>query len=324
MIEDLGLPKIWQELTGARVRVVWAALSLVLVVVALAWLLSGQDWPAIVRTLRNAEPGALALAALCVVLTHLLRVLRWHVLLPGTQTGWPQLAWAVLGAQTINWLSPLRVGEVWRAAVVAGRDMPVLWNVGRSIIAEKAIDALVLGCAALWWALASGGVSDSTVWRLLATALALALLFAASRALRSNRLTQWVANKWPDAASQRDLRKLMPPLPAAAVARALLLGIGVWGIGMGPGYFTARALGFDISALQLIAFMLAVQVGISAATVPGNLGVFPLAALAVLPGLGISEPNAAAFGTLLYGVVYAVQTVLTLISFGIINGRSRA
>ncbi len=289
--------------------------STVLVLAAAVWLMRGLDWAALALAIASADARWLAAAALSVGLSQLARVLRWRVLLPGADTAWSRLAWAVLGAQVINWLSPVRVGELWRAWTVAGREPLAWWNVGRSIVAEKAMDAALLSLMALWLA-GSDATAIPAVARVAAAVLALALLFVASRALRSGRVLQWVSRLWPQAAAQRGLRAQLPPLRAGAIARAGLLTVAVWGIGGITNVLVARALGWEMTPIQVVAFMLAAQIGISAAAVPANLGVFSVAALAVLPALGVTDPQAAAFGVLLYALVYVVQGGLAGVAWG--------
>ncbi|NJM40641.1 MAG: hypothetical protein HC853_07675 [Anaerolineae bacterium] len=112
-------------------QIIWLVLSVLLFAALARW--SMHDFPLaeMWRGLQSANMPMLGLAALTLFLSQSLRLLRWQRLL-STEAPLPvaTTAKALMDGQMINWLSPIRVGDVWRVWQIASQANPprsVIW-----------------------------------------------------------------------------------------------------------------------------------------------------------------------------------------------------
>jgi uncharacterized membrane protein YbhN (UPF0104 family) len=67
-------------------------------------------------------------------------------------------------------------------------------------------------------------------------------------------------------------------------------------------YLLFRAFALNLSALAALVVLIALQVGTTVASVPGNLGVFQYVTVVVLVGYGVARADAVAYAWGLYGL----------------------
>ena len=78
----------------------------------------------------------------------------------------------------------------------------------------------------------------------------------------------------------------------------------------------AHAFNIHIGLAGHLLLLLALQTTSVFAPVPGNVGVFPIVCVGVMPLMGVSEPQAVAYGSVLYVMVYGALVVMAMIAFG--------
>src|SRR5581483_10191929 len=158
-----------------------AALALLVGAATLALLLRSLDLAQLGAALGATQPAPLLAAVACCAAGNLLEAARWRLLFPPPAAApglWP-LFRAVVVAQAVNNVVPLRAGDLARVGALGrGRTPPLATTVG-TVAAEKALDlaaALALLPLALLWGLPSAAPRPLAV--ALAVLLALALLLA--------------------------------------------------------------------------------------------------------------------------------------------------
>jgi uncharacterized membrane protein YbhN (UPF0104 family) len=232
---------------------------------------------------------------------------------------------AVYGGQTINWLSPLRIGDVWRVwRVSSDRPGSLIWTAS-SVVIEKSTDSLVLAglAALLLFSPLPAGFSVPLV-RLLSTALIGVLLVTALSAISSTRLRDKILGRLPkvDAWLKSERGRAMLP-PALGLRNnwkrwleLLLYTSSVWLIALLTNVALAFAFNIHIGLVGHVLLLLALQTTSVFAPVPGNVGVFPVVCLGVMTVMGVTAPEAIAYGSVLYVMVYGALLVMALIAFG--------
>jgi uncharacterized membrane protein YbhN (UPF0104 family) len=321
MADTTLVPTRWQiALRDYRLRIASSAIALLIMTALVAVMLSQIEFSAIATAFRAANPLWIASASLLFLLGQALRVLRTHSLLnPHMALARPTTARAVLGGQVINWLSPIRVGDVWRILKTCEGDLGRLaWTIA-GVVVEKSSDALVLAVFALALIVAPLPVAfSSPLSRLLLTGLAGMLLATAVTALTSSKAQQKIAQRLPkaallfrfasDAAQSRDIAPVANL--RATWLRALPLSIAIWVCGVCANAALAQAFGIQIGIAAHLLLMLALQTSTVFSPVPGNVGVQAIVAVSILTPLGITSAQALAFGAVLWVLAYGALAVL--------------
>jgi uncharacterized membrane protein YbhN (UPF0104 family) len=308
----------------------------------LAWLAAQAEPEAVKASLNVTYPGWLAAAVLSVTATVVVRVARWRALLRGVGGAYP--AWsplwrATLWGQGLNWLLPVRAGDLARAYGIrhvewAGQasvpaDVKQSQSIGvpyalGTIGAEKLLDlawlCLLLLPVLLFEKLPSLPellpVAHITLPLLaLGGALTLALLInRATSSLGQDRAT-WSWPRWETAAD--GMRRLGAGLavlsrPAAfwpALAWSLLLWLGH----VFNNYATARALALPMDWLGAVLVLVVLQAGTIPPSTPAKIGVFQALCVAGLGLLGYDVAASLAYGLMLQWVVMIPPLLLWLV-----------
>ncbi len=144
----IDTPAVQAPVPGARLRrrhIVSGVASSALSLVLLFLLLRHTDWREVGALLRQARPGWLLLGMGGVVLTVVGRALVWRVLLwpSGPLSVWTVTRALVLGL-TINNLLPARMGEPFRAGVIAREQKRSLVTVLAAVLAETLATGVLL------------------------------------------------------------------------------------------------------------------------------------------------------------------------------------
>jgi N-acetylglucosaminyldiphosphoundecaprenol N-acetyl-beta-D-mannosaminyltransferase len=232
------------------------------------------------------------------------------------------------GGQVINWLSPIRLGDIWRIwRITCNKTNSLLWS-ACSIVAEKSADSLVLAMFALVLALWPSIISTHTILlRLISTAAAGALFVVAVLALRPSR--------WPTQSLKRfarflpllankQLTDLSPAIRQQIKhpkrwAEIFLYSSSVWTIALLTNVALDRALNVGLPFAGHLVLVLALQLGLIFSVIPANVGLFPLAVSGVFALFNIPVNTAIVYGTLLYVVVYTVNLGLWIASWVVVN-----
>jgi uncharacterized membrane protein YbhN (UPF0104 family) len=289
MLQHVSLGEIWSYVRAAQWQ--WLAVTFGL-------LLAGQ----MVRVVRSV------------------RLLQWD-----RPAGVQTVSQAVYGGQVINWLSPLRVGDAWRVwRASSDRPGSLIWTAS-SVVVEKSTDSLVLAGFAvlLLFSPLPAGFSVPLV-RLLTTALLGALLVTGLSALSSTKLRDKILSRLPRVdtwlKSERGRALLPPALGLRSNWRRwlelLFYTATIWGIALVTNVALAFAFNIHIGLIGHVLLLLALQTTSVFAPVPGNVGVFPIVCLSVMPLMGVSGPEAIAYGSVLYVLVYGALLLMAAIAFG--------
>jgi uncharacterized protein (TIRG00374 family) len=275
--------------------------------------------------IQQARLEWIAVAAMLFLFSHVVRitrsvrVLRWEAPAPIRAS-----AQALTGGQVINWLSPIRAGDVWRVWHVgqAGRNS-FLWAAS-SVVLEKGADSLVLAgfAAVLLISPLPQGVSAPLV-RLLTTILICMLLFSALSALSSSSLRNRIVALIPGLRAWLNRASLAKVVPARlSLTRRptrwlelLAYSVMIWVFGLLTNMAVAQAFNIHVNLITHVLLLLTLQTTTILAPVPGNVGVFPLISLSVLSAVGVDADQAVAFGSVLYVLVYGVLLSVSTVVF---------
>lgn len=302
----------------------------------LAWLsLRNIPTETLWANFRAVNPYWLALAVLIAVLSHLIRALRWNMLLqPAGYRVKPLNAFmAVMSAYFINLALP-RTGEVARCGLVNRYDrVPLNVAVG-TVVAERVVDMLVLLLLFVATFLVGYGKLSrymqekilapllqkvSPLMLLLAGAACVLLLVAGLWYLRRKRKTAAEGKK---GIVEGFLDGLKSVLTVRKPLSFILSSLGIWvcyylmlyvGFQAHP---ATRGLGWD-AGLSVFVFG---TVGMI--VTPGGIGAYPALVGQTLTLYGIDETAGVSFGWIIWGaqtLLFIVAGPLSLIGFPVLN-----
>lgn len=273
------------------------------------WLfVRGIDLRAVLRALRSASPGLLALAAL-VNLVHLgLRMLRLRELVrPAREVGKVRLYRYFLALSAGNTLLPARAGEAVRIWLLHVREGVAPSTAISASVVEKISDvaALLVVVAPLPWLL-----PDLPLWLAktlsfsgLAAAVLIALLAALLHAHRHHPVHTLRGRLALGGRALHDAR---------GIVAVSLLSFAVWFSDAATLLLVMRAAHTQTSLAGALFVLLTLNVAIAAPSTPAQVGAFELGAVAALRVLHLSEESALAVA-LLYHLIQAIPvTVLGL------------
>ncbi len=297
-------------------------LGIGLTILSLALLLRSIDFSSAGEAFRSIDLPLAAITLLTVVLTILLKAIRWKILFQPRSVQ-PSTAGAIsiltIG-QMVNFVFPLRFGEVGRvylATEIEG-SAPVL--TAATILLEKTIDTLgLLICLALVVPFVPlPGWLRQPVLAATATALAAAIAIlilarwhhGARIALR--KLFRFLPGRAADLlegesdAVLLSLRGLQQP---SVLIQVVLLSIATWVLAVLTNYVAFLTLGISASFAAAAFSLIVLQVGVAVPSAPGRLGVFQALTVLALSVFGIAPSVALTYSILLHGVVFLPPSV---------------
>ncbi|MCS6849037.1 MAG: lysylphosphatidylglycerol synthase transmembrane domain-containing protein [Anaerolineae bacterium] len=307
----------WSSLGLQRSKIILSVIALLLLLIALVAVIQSVSFEALWASIRTAHIEWIIMTILLVCTGQLLRIVRFKRLLEWDRAvGARAAGQATLIGQVINWLSPIRVGDIWRIWRAAqNRPGSLLWTTS-AVVVEKSADSLVLAAfaGALLLAPLPEGFSPPVV-RLLVTALAGALLVSGLSALSSagfrRRLLKFMpkVEVWLDIANATSPSDLVWKGRAERWLEMLSYSALIWTVAILTNIALAQAFDIHIGLASHVLLLLALQTTSVFSPVPGNVGIFSLVSLGVLTTMGVSNADALAYGSVLYVVVYG--TLLT-------------
>lgn len=264
-----------------------------------------------------------ALALLSVFLTVAGGVIRWRLLFYPLHRvrSWRNLTYGLLVGQTINIALPLRLGEIARVYTVSATESLAAARVFATIAVERLADLALLGAAALTllvlttlpeWIRASG--------QALAVTGGIALLGVAFIALRPD----WVARgayalstklperaaRWMHGHVEAGISGLSALHNVSASLQVLALSACILLLAASTNYLLFRAFALTLPPIAALFLLVVLQVGNSAVSVPGNLGVFHYVTVLALAVYGVDRETALAYAIVLYAVAILPKLVL--------------
>lgn len=266
------------------------------------------------RVLTVADGRWIALGTLVIISTMLTRIKRWAALLQPIKPRGPTLLRALLVGQVLNFVLPLRLGDVARSVMAARVPGLSVERALGSIALEKAWDWLTLAALSLiaaftisvpmWYSIALRSIG-------LIAALVLIVfgVIAAAPVERwQPRVERWL-NRLPLADRVRRLLTSFTALRnRSAFGRCAVWSIATWGLGVVANYAVMRAYGVDAWHGALL-LMVALMIGITLPPSIAALGVFEGVTISALGAVNVPLETALAIGLTLHVVIFAPAIV---------------
>ncbi len=282
--------------------------------------------------LAQADPGWVSAALVSVLLSLVLRSLRWQILLAPGRPHTPPLPHSLLlpslfVGQLLNALAPTRLGDLSRAYVVGREGLSRSFVLG-TVVVEKLFDAVAYGLLLLLllaltplpdWA-KPAAISFVAITGALFVVLALA-------GLSRGRLLDWltvVRLPWlPQLLVQGVARRLEAGLVSldvlqsrATVAQLLAWSLLIWITGALTNYLLFPALGLDLPPAAALLLLVVLQISVTLPPSPGNMGIFEGICIFTLAIFGVDRTTGLSYGLLLHAVVFLPTVIGGLISLG--------
>ncbi len=310
-----------------RLRWAWSALS-VLVLLGLGYAtLSRLNWSEIQQTVRQANYEWVGVAWATVIIGQWLRLWRaWRLMQSGGNIPWSRVARATLGAQIINWLSPLRVGDVWRVwqmhpadttnkTSLTGPSKTASMRLFRSalaIIVEKSLDSLALALMALTLLILPAPSTVGGNWMQLAVAASGAgLLLSTLLVLRPDMLQKQLVRRFPQLTnwglhgSEANTEQALFSIPD--IVYTGLTTLLMWLLAGLTNIALAQAFHIAWQWWMIPLLVVSIQTVSIVSPVPGNVGIIPLVTVGVFAVAGLPASVGIAHGTLHYLLVYGTN-----------------
>ncbi len=283
----------------------------------------GTDLGALLRTLRNVDPGLTAAALLTAILTLFVSTARWQILFYPEHRlrSFTALFRANTVGQMLNIVSPVRVGEIARMYTVADVERLDKAQVLATLAIEKVLDLATFALAVL---LLSATVALPPAIRLEQRTLwvggivgALLLWWIArhpaSLEAISRRFVGALPRAWRRPASDA-VRSFVDGLTALRSSRAWLAAVGLSialvVVAAWTNYLLFLAFGLRLPPLAALLLLVVLQVGAVPPSLPGKVGIFNYLTVVTLALFAIDRTTAAGYSILLYAVALAPKIVL--------------
>jgi hypothetical protein len=327
-----------------RRQIIWFVISLALALV-FAWLaFAGQDLDALRQTLGRTRWAYIGLALVLTFGGHWARARRWKLLLSGTgnEVRTRDALLSLLNGYFVN-LGVPRLGEITRCGVLHRLSGAPVFSIAGTVVAERAVDVLVLLLISLVFFLSAGGellaqfdllilqpISSSLHARSgmlvpvgMVALVGLVVLFFLAKKGRNdaktgifNHVARWSHHLWQGLVSAFRLRQR---------GGFVLLTAVIW-----ISYFSAPLLSLyaldlvreDVLTVAFAAFLF----GSLARTVPlpaGSAGAYHFLVSTVLLIWGYTEGEGLSLATLNHGVQTAFYLLAGLISWAVLVSLQR-
>ena len=274
----------------------------------LVWSISLTDWDIFAYAIASITPEWVALGAASLLLSMLLRSLRWHLL-----TGLPYRDWSnVWEATCIGYLGtaiyPARAGDVMRMI-----RLQQLTGLGGGLamgsgVMDRIVEGLGLGCLLVILLLAWDLKLEAQqgLWAivlLFAVAAILAAAFIAKGDWLRNpfqrlshlgnwgvRLHRWYEESLSGLQVLRSPKRLLLTFAIQSAVSALDI-LGCW--------LLAKSFGWSLPISGAVVVLVYVAAAACLPASPGYVGMYQVAAIFALKRYGIDESSSVAYGTLL-------------------------
>jgi uncharacterized membrane protein YbhN (UPF0104 family) len=304
----LFLQSLKAFLNARAMRYAVSLTSIVVVVIGLIVSAQHTHLDKVVNAILQSDTRWVIATCILILAGQLLRLDRWRAIQP---LDLHHAAFAIFGGQTINWISPIRVGDLWRLQTV--RTNSEGWTSGAvSLLIEKFGDLVALTLLAVVASFsplppALSSVFFRFLFALITVCLVIALVITARKITNQNLKTPaQVRNFFTKLSAQFNRPDVWK--------RAMIYSIGIWVFAALNIFTLGRAFQIEFSLSMCLALIFAFQIGVTVAAVPGNLGIFPLASMSVLPFFGVDLNVAASYGILLHALAFGILILLFSLS----------
>ena len=296
--------------------------------VCVVLVLRGVDLGEVGATLRQTNIFWLLPAGLALVLSIVVKAIRWGLLFrPHYRPSWSALTASVLVGQMVNNALPIRLGEVARIQHLAESErIPRSFSLG-TIALEKALDSVsLLGLFIIMvpFALLPNWVRQSG---LLATAgfgvvlTGLVLLVSRRGSLRfiAESVIERVPALQPVAGSRR-VATILSSLDVLGHSGLLVQALIYSGLAMVAGAIinacVLLALGLELSIPASLSVLLIGYLGGTVPASPGRIGIFQWVTVLSLLPFGYEQSSAVSYSLVLYVIVIVLPTLAGLLVVG--------
>jgi uncharacterized protein (TIRG00374 family) len=313
-------------------RLIQAAAGLAVSGVALWLTLRGKDLAAIWAEMRQADYRYFAPYVAILLVIHLVRTVRWGILLePVAKVRFARLnAVAAVGFMALVIL-PFRLGEFARPYLIADRPRLRVSSALSSIVTERVADGIFMGVMLVLALLAvpdqAPGVQFLRFGGLLVSAAFVGALAFLVVAYRNRGLAVRLTARVLGPISQRLADRVSGMMDAfihglrlvpsrRKMLRFFLLTAAYWALNAAGMGLLARGFGFDLSFIQSCAVLGVLVVGVMIPAGPGMVGTFQGAiviGLALFASAGAVETRGMAFANVLWAAQIGQQVLLGLV-----------
>lgn len=313
--------------SGGLVRTFAAALVGVIILVAL-FSLSGFE--EVFAVLAGTNPGWLVVAGAVYGVSFLLRTWRYRVLLrtAGHLASRADVFRSIAFGWFVNFLLPARAGDAARGvALKTTAEVPFGVATGL-VVVERVLDMTVLGLAML--VVGAVFLRTQRVGLLALGAFGIAavlLLGLVAVVVLDHRIADRLRERFPTIEESLVELELAMRRTAAnpwALSLALLLTVPVWAAEVSTIYFSARAVGINLTSVATVTTAIAAFLAQAVPVTPAGIGTYEATIAAVLSVFGISTGEATALALVDHFTRVGLVYVIGAISAVHIGFRSRA
>ncbi|WP_336024874.1 flippase-like domain-containing protein [Halobellus salinisoli] len=313
--------------SGSVARIVGAAALGVFILVAL-FSLSGFE--GVFEEITNANVGWLAVGGAAYLASFTFRTWRYRVLLRAADSLASRggVFRSILVGWFVNFILPARAGDAARAlALKSTEDVPISTG-GGLVVVERAFDMFVLGSAMVFVSLLFVDVPRAGYLSGAAFAIAAVLILGlVVLAYAGDSLVDRFSDRIPRLAEGLlNLRQMLRKLATNPFALVLsgMLSIPVWILEASTIYFSARAVGLDLTAVITVTTAVGAFVAQAVPLTPAGIGTYEATITAILSLFGVQASTATSLGLVDHFVRVALIYVVGAISLVHVGFRSRA
>ena len=304
-----------------RSPIVWIGLAVSAGALFLAF--RGLHWKDVGEALADANYGLLLLALLLVLLTIVMRAIRWGVLFhPRSGLRFTNLFGALNVGYSVNNIMPVRLGEIVRAYAIRETERVSVAHALSTILVERTLDTLTVVAilvVTLPFIDTPGWIRGPALFAgigFLTLGVLLALLSAAREG--AMRLVAWGVRFLPARFRDRTLEAADAAIEGfgtlrnpAVLAQAVAWSAASWMVSALFIYVTVRAFGMRLPFTAGMFAMASTSLGMMIPGLPGSIGVYHAIAIKSLTNVFDAErAPAASFALVSHAIMYVTPMVL--------------
>ena len=309
--------------------------AILIATLALLWLFfRGANLAEIKTSLLSAKPAPIFWSLVAAMATYLIRAIRWQgLLVPLGRARLANCFSATVIGFMVNFLAPLRMGEIARPYLLARREGFSASGALATILLERVLDLVTVVFFVAFWLLAAPNRSRSEeivsslelggVLGLGFAAVALASMFLFARYPEpSTAVARWFFRVLPRRLEVRAASFLETfrsglgvMVHGSGLVKAFLMSVLLWLAICFSFWLSARALGVDFAIGDTFLVIVFLTVGVAVPT-PGAIGGYHyMCSLALTTLFGVEPSLAAAVALVAHAISFLPVTVLGILLF---------
>lgn len=312
--------------TGSPLRLIGATILGVLILIGL-FSVAGQE--EVFHVLRDTDPAWLGVAAVAYLGSFLFRTWRFRVLLrtSGSLASRGGVFRCIMSGWFVNFIIPARVGDAVRGLALKTTES-VPFGVATGMVAvERALDMFVLGTAMFFITLFLLPESNMGLLAGGAFGIAMVILFGLFVVYRFEpQIARLLSKRFPAAGDAlKALGNALEELVRNPYALSLsaVLSVPVWGLEASTIFFSAKAVGLELSAVVTATTGIAAFVAQAVPVTPAGIGTYEATITAVLSGFNVESSTATGLALVDHFTRVLLVYVLGAISLIHVGFRSR-